>query len=241
MTKRGDAIPNDVARLKGVRFVSASETTEGRAFDEAAIKDLTGGDRIAARFMRGEWFEFLPQFKIFLSTNHKPRVTGRDDAIWDRIRLVPFNVRIPDAEQRPMEELLAGFREEMPGILAWAVKGCLEWQRNGLGTPPQVAEATAAYRDEMDVLGDFIAECCRVEPMTTISGRELYEAYRTWAEEAGERPMSQCMFSLRMAERGRAEGFEKRHTRAGRIWMGLALADGVGAVTAFAKSLRRDG
>jgi len=235
MAKRGDSIPNDVARLKGIRFVSASETAEGRSLDEAAVKDLTGGDRVAARFMRGEWFEFTPQFKIFLSTNHKPRIAGRDDAIWDRIRLVPFNVRIPDAEQRPMEELLAAFREEMPGILAWAVRGCLEWRRGGLGSPSGVVEATAAYRDEMDVLGDFIAACCRVEPTASVTGRELYDAYRQWADQAGERPMSRCMFSLRMAERGQTEGFTKKRDRSGRGWAGIALACGVGAETAFAR------
>ena len=133
MAKRGDAIPNDVARLKGARFVSACETGEGKVLDEAAVKDMTGGDRIAARFMRAEWFEFTPHFKIFLSTNHKPRIIGRDDAIWDRIRLVPFEVRISDNERRPMDELLAEFRAELPGILAWAVKGCMEWQRERIG------------------------------------------------------------------------------------------------------------
>jgi putative DNA primase/helicase len=237
MAKHGDTIPNDIARLKGVRFVSASETGEGKTLDESTVKDLTGGERVSARFMRGEWFEFTPKFKIFLSTNHKPKVNGRDDAIWDRIRLVPFNVRITPSEQRPMSELLAEFREELPGILAWAVQGCLDWQAHGLGAPACVVEATAAYRNEMDVLGDFIEECCRVEPDAAVLGRELYDAYKMWAGETGERVMSQRMFSLRMGERGRIDGFQKHHGRDGRFWSGIVLSNGVGAVTTLMRNI----
>lgn len=232
MTKRGDAIPNDVARLKGARFVSASETAEGRTLDEAAVKDMTGGDRVAARFMRAEWFEYAPQFKLFLSTNHKPRISGRDDAIWDRIRLIPFNVRIPEHERRPMDELLADFRAELPGILEWAVKGCLEWQREGLGAPVEVIEATTAYKDEMDTLGDFIEECCRLEPDVTATSADLYSTYRAWAQMTGERVLSQRVFSLRMAERGTVDRFEKRHTMRGKVWTGIGLACDIDAIVA---------
>jgi putative DNA primase/helicase len=230
MAKRGEVIPNDVARLKGVRFVSASETGEGKTFDEAVVKELTGGDRVSARFMRGEWFEFTPQFKIFLSTNHKPRILGRDEAIWDRIRLVPFNVRIPDHERKPMDELLAGFRAELSGILAWAVRGCLEWQRDGLGAPLEVMQATTDYKDEMDILGDFIEECCRMEPASNATSGELYEAYRAWALTTGERVMPLRAFSLRMSERGAVEGFEKRHARQGKVWSGIGLTCDISAL-----------
>jgi P4 family phage/plasmid primase-like protien len=223
MAKRGDAIPNDVARLKGARFVSASETGDNKVMDEAAVKDITGGDRIVARFMRAEWFEFTPHFKIFLSTNHKPRILGRDDAIWDRIRLVPFDVRIPDSERRPMDELLAEFRAELPGILAWAVQGCLEWQENGLGTPLEVVQATAVYEQEMDTLGDFIEESCVRIAKSVVTSNEFYQAYRAWAQSAGEYVLSQKVFSLRMAERGAREGFGKRHTMHGQMWTGIGL------------------
>src|SRR5690606_15535961 len=108
----------------------------------ALVKDITGGDKLVARFMRGEWFEFAPTFKIFLSTNYKPRIVGNDDAIWDRLRLVPFLIRIPEEERRPMDVMLDEFEEELPGILQWAVEGCLGWQRDGLGEPPEVRMAT---------------------------------------------------------------------------------------------------
>jgi P4 family phage/plasmid primase-like protien len=223
MVKHGDSIPNDIARLKGARFVSASETGESKVLDEAAIKDMTGGDRIAARFMRAEWFEYTPHFKIFLSTNHKPRIIGRDEAIWDRIRLVPFEVRIPDSERRPMDELLADFRAELPGVLAWAVKGCLEWQQKGLGTPLEVIQATADYEQEMDTLGAFIEERCVRMPKAMVTSSNLYQAYRAWAQAVGEFVLSQKTFSLRMAERGAREGFGKRHTTNGQMWTGLGL------------------
>jgi len=223
MAKRGETIPNDLARLRGVRLVTASESGEGQRLDEALVKDLTGGDRVAARFMRGEWFEFAPHFKIFLATNHKPRVGGTDDAIWDRLRLVPFAVRIPDEERRPLEDLLADFAAEMPGILAWAVRGCLEWQRDGLGTPPGVREATAGYREEMDVLGMFLAECCRFDPAARVSSHDLYEEYKRWAAEAGERVWSHKQFAQGLEQRGVRDGFRKQHTRAGRVWVGVGL------------------
>jgi len=183
---------------------------------EALVKNLTGGDRVAARFVRGEWFEFAPHFKIFLATNHKPRVGGTDDAIWDRLRLVPFAVRIPDEERRPLEDLLADFAAEMPGILAWALRGCLEWQRDGLGTPHGVREATARYREEMDVLGMFLAECCRLDPAERVSSHDLYEEYKRWAVEVGERVWSHKQFTQGLEQRGVRDGFRKQHARAGR-------------------------
>jgi len=120
----GDGIPNDVAALKGARFVSASETDEGKRLAEAKIKALTGGDELPARFMRGEFFTFRPQFKLWLATNHKPEVRGTDHGIWDRIRMIPFAVRIADGEvDRKLSQKL---RQELPGVLAWAVRGCLD-------------------------------------------------------------------------------------------------------------------
>ncbi|MEX1096750.1 MAG: phage/plasmid primase, P4 family [Planctomycetales bacterium] len=224
LAKRGDTIPNDVARLRGVRLVTASETGDGQRLDEALVKDLTGGDRIVARFMRGEWFEFSPNFKIFLSTNHKPRVAGNDDAIWDRLRLVPFLTRIPEEERQPMDRMLAGFEAELPGILNWAVQGCLDWQRRGLGEPPEVRMATADYRDEMDVLGEFLSECCLLRREARVSSHELYDEYKRWAIDVGERVLSQKRFSLGMEHRGKQLGFRKQHTRDGKSWIGVGLA-----------------
>jgi P4 family phage/plasmid primase-like protien len=224
MAKRGDTIPNDVARLRGIRLVTASETGDGNRLDEALVKDITGGDRVVARFMRGEWFEFTPHFKIFLSTNYRPRIVGTDDAIWDRLRLVPFLIRIPEEERRPMDQMLAEFQAELPGILNWGLAGCLHWQRHGLGEPPEVRMATADYRDDMDTLGDFLAECCVLNREARVPSRDLYDAYKAWATDAGERPLSHKRFSLWMEHRGSEAGFRKQHTREGKVWQGLALA-----------------
>ncbi len=132
LTKHNDGIPNDVARVMGPRYVYANESEAGRSFAESKIKDITGGEKITARFMRGEWFEFHPEFKIWLGTNHKPVVRGQDNAIWDRIRLIPFTVRISENEQVPKSELFEKFKMEMPGILAWLVQGCLAWRDEGV-------------------------------------------------------------------------------------------------------------
>jgi putative DNA primase/helicase len=224
LAKRGDSIPNDLARLRGARLVTASETGDGNRLDEALVKDITGGDRIVARFMRAEWFEFTPQFKLYLATNHKPRISGSDDAIWDRLRLVPFVVRIPEEERRPMEQMLAEFESELPGILAWAVRGCLDWQHHGLGEPPEVKIATADYRDEMDTLGEFLADCCLLRPDARVNSHDLYEEYKRWAAGAGERAWSHKRFTQELERRGGQQGFRKQHTREGRVWHGIGLA-----------------
>lgn len=224
LAKRGDTIPNDVARLRGVRLVTASETGDGNRLDEALVKDITGGDRIVARFMRGEWFEFTPHFKIYLSTNYRPRITGTDDAIWDRLRLVPFVIRIPEDERRPMETMLAGFADELPGMFNWALRGCSDWQREGMGEPPEVRIATADYRDDMDVLGEFLSDCCVLRREACVSSRDLYDEYKRWATDAGERPLTHRRFSLWMEHRGAQANFRKQHTREGKVWQGLGLA-----------------
>lgn len=159
LTRKNDGgIPNDIARLRGARLVCATEGEQGRALAESAIKQLTGGDRVAARFLHREYFEFRPTFKILLGTNHKPRIKGTDLAIWRRVKLIPFTETIPeDRQDRKLPEKL---RAEAPGILAWAVRGCLDWQREGLGIPDEVRTATQAYRQEEDIVGQFIAECC---------------------------------------------------------------------------------
>ena len=220
LIQRQDSIPNDIAALKGARMVTAQETEAGRRLAESLVKQLTGGDPIAARFLHQEWFEFPPVFKLWLATNHKPRITGTDHAIWRRIRLVPFTVKIPDAEQDPAlpEKLTA----ELPGILAWAVRGCLAWQRDGLGMPDEVRDATAAYRDEMDVLGEFIAEYCVISPSLSVPAKALYAAYLDWCGPSGERPISKRAFGGNLAERG----FDKRRgTGGGVVWFGIALRD----------------
>lgn len=200
LAKKNESIRNDIARLKGARFVTASEINQGRALDEALIKQMTGGDKLTARFLHGEFFEFLPEFKLFLATNHKPRIQGTDHGIWRRIRLIPFGVTIPQEERDPeLEEKLKG---ELPGILRWAVEGCLLWQKDGLAAPEEVAHATDEYRGEMDGLQDFINSCLVVNDGAKISASELYRVYQAWCEENGEYERSQRILSVQLKDKG---------------------------------------
>jgi len=219
MAKRAGGVPNDVARLKGARFVAASETEEGRRLAESLVKDLTGQDTISARFMRAEWFDFRPTHKLWLSTNHKPEIRGTDNAIWRRIRLVPWSVAIPPAERdRKLAEKL---RAELPGVLAWAVRGCLAWQREGLQAPAEVRKAPAGYRSEMDVLGDFLADRCFRGERLEVGKDDLYKAYQMWSEDAGERTETKRKFGMLLKERGIEDGRNSERTK--RIWKGIGL------------------
>lgn len=174
---------------------------------------------LTARFLRAEWFEFRPEFKIWLAVNRKPIVRGTDNATWRRIRLIPFTVTIPDDKQdKKLKEELLG---ELPGILHWAVEGCIEWFRNGLGTPEEVRQATESYRAEMDVLASFLSDCCVVNPLAKVAARELYSRYLEWCESSGERLLSQRIFGTRLAERG----FERKRAGANGayVWYGIGL------------------
>ena len=219
LVKRSGGVPNDVARLKGARFVTASETEEGRRLAESLVKDLTGQDTISARFMWAEWFDFKPTHALHLSTNHKPEIRGTDAAIWRRIRLIPWAVTIPPAEQdRKLAEKL---RDELAGVLVWIVRGCLEWQSEGLRAPEEVRKATIAYRAEMDVLAAFIADCCLRGADEEEFAGELWGAWKRWCEETGEQAGSQKRFGGRLAERG---FLNHRDSKTGRkVWSGLSL------------------
>jgi putative DNA primase/helicase len=220
LAKRGGAVPNDVARLKGARFVTASETEDGRRLAESVVKDLTGQDTITARFMRAEFFDFAPTHKLHLSTNHKPEIRGTDTAIWRRIRLVPWTVTIPPAEQD--KHLLEKLRAELPGILAWIVRGCVEWRRHGLQAPEEVREATRAYRAEMDVLAAFLEDCCILRPGASALATPLYITYKEWCEANGEHIEKQRRFGMRLTERG------LRREKVGGVykWHGIGLRVG---------------
>ncbi|MDP9476520.1 MAG: phage/plasmid primase, P4 family [Actinomycetota bacterium] len=200
MAKRSGGVPNDVARLKGARFVTASETEEGRRLAESLVKDLTGQDTISARFMKAEWFDFRPTHKLWLSTNHKPEIRGTDNAIWRRIRLVPWAVTVPPEERD--RELPQRLREELPGVLAWVVRGCCEWRHEGLRTPDEVRRATGEYRAEMDVLASFLEDCCVVGPTAWAKFADLYAAYQRWCSESGVSPESKPRLGNRLKERG---------------------------------------
>jgi putative DNA primase/helicase len=212
--------PTELADLFGMRFVASIEVEDGSRLAESLVKQLTGGDRVKARRMRQDFWEFEPTHKVLMACNHKPQVRGTDNAIWRRLWLVPFTETIPPAEQdRNLPEKL---RAELPGILAWAVEGCLEWRREGLQAPQEIRQATGAYRAEMDVLGAFLRECCELGAEHNEAAKDLYAAYRRWCEEGGERPETQRKFGSRLTERG---GFERYRggSDGGHRWRGVSL------------------
>lgn len=197
---RDNAHPTGVADLQGARLVVSSEIEDGRRLAEATVKQLTGSDRVKARYMRQDFFEFDPTHKLLIATNHKPAVRGTDHAIWRRIRLVPFDVVVDRHDQDPyLQERL---RAEAEGILAWAVEGCRIWQDEGLPVPAAIVAATEEYRAEEDRVGAFIAERCELGATYSESASALYKAYSTWAEAGGEGVLSQKRFGGQIKERG---------------------------------------
>jgi putative DNA primase/helicase len=197
--------------------VSAQEVEEGKRLAESLVKSLTGGDTVTARFLYQKEFSFKPEFKLIVAANHKPVIRGTDYAMWRRIRLVPFTVTIPEAEQD--KQLGRKLQAELSGILTWAVRGCLDWQRDGLGMPAAVKAATDSYRAESDILAAFIAECTTQTPNAETQAGQLYEAYKTWAESNGEHAMTGQKFGRRMTERG----FDKYRRGSLTYYMGVGL------------------
>ena len=195
-------IPNDIARLQGRRFVVASELDQEMVFDEARLKDLTGGDVLVARYMRQEFFEFEPTHKLWMYGNHKPTVKGSDEGIWRRIRVIPFTAHIAPEERIPMGKLVAALKAEGAGILNWALSGLLEYKNNGLGVPKVVQEATEAYKADSDAVGRFIEDCCLSGPSFTSFAKDLYVRFLKWAQENGEFVISQKKFHARLRELG---------------------------------------
>lgn len=200
LAKSVQAHPTERASLYRKRLVSTIESGQAKKLDEQLVKQLTGGDAIRARRMREDEWEFEPTHKLWLAANHKPIIRGNDTGIWARIKLIPFEVRIPD-------ELMDGdiddkLARERDGILAWAVEGCLSWQREGLHDPPAVQAATRAYRAEMDILADFLDDCCAMEPHATVTAKALYDAYALWCVDSGEQAMHQRLFGTCLGERG---------------------------------------
>ena len=218
MLRRHGGIPNDVARLRGVRAALMNETSQGARFDEAKLKDLTGGDTLTARFLHQEFFDFHPTHRLLIRGNHKPTINGTDEGIWRRLRLVPFTVSIPPEEQD--RDLLTKLEAELPGILNWALAGCREWQAEGLKPPPIIAEAVRQYREESDTLGRFVGECCEVRKLGQVKSSTLFKRYQEFCEQAGERWIPSKDFPAEMQRRG----FEWKRTKAGSMFHGIELA-----------------
>ncbi len=202
-----DRHTTDLAMLRGARLVSAQETEEGRRWAESRIKALTGGDPITARFMRQDNFTFQPQFKLIIAGNHRPGLRNVDEAIRARFNLVPFTVTIPETERDP--DLPAKLEAEWPGILAWAIEGCLEWQSAGLAPPSAVREATAQYMEIEDALGRFLEERCDVGPTDQLTGEDnvapvadLFASWQEWCRTTGEYAGTRKRFSQNLEARG---------------------------------------
>lgn len=191
---------SDLARLAGARLVTAVETEPGERLSQSRIKSVTGGDRITARQLYCSEFEFSPQFKVWLGVNHKPAIRSGEHAIWRRIKLIPFTVTIADAEQD--RDLLAKLVAEISGILTWAVRGCAEWQKPGLKTPPKVLEAIQEYREESDALADWLQERCELDRDAETPSRELFDDYCGFSRQSNERAMARNSFGTALTERG---------------------------------------
>lgn len=209
--KDGSGGPNsDIARLKSIRFVTTEEPSEGVRLNEALVKQLTGGGKVTCRFLFGDEFEYEPEFKIWIATNHKPVIRGTDVGIWRRIRLIPFEVNIP--KDKVDKNLKYKLREEMPQILRWAVEGCMMYAREGLDMPDCVRKATDEYKSEMDLLQAFTDSCIEID-YTVVQGipaNELYAAYVRWAEKNNEYVMTSRKF---FAEIGKKLPEKKREAR----------------------------
>jgi putative DNA primase/helicase len=215
--------PTELAGLRGARLVTAVETEEGRRWAESRIKALTGGDEIAARFMRQDFFEFKPQFKLVIAGNHKPSLRSVNEAIRRRFNLVPFTVTIP-VEERDLN-LRDKLKAEWPGILRWLVDGCLAWQREGLSAPAAVLDATSAYLEAEDALSMWIEEHCIRDAIAWTSSKKLFASWKSFAEQAGEFVGSAKTFAQKLEERG----FQMKRTAKVRGFRGIDVIETGGA------------
>lgn len=204
----GGGANSDIARLKSARFITCEEPTEGMRLNEGLLKQLTGGSRVTARHLYGDEFEFTPEFKIWVATNHKPTIRGTDFGIWRRIKLIPFEVNIP--ADKVDKNLKYKLREEFPQIFAWAVEGCMKWQKDGLKEPERVLDATKEYKHEMDLVAGFIEQCVMInyDAPDHVMASDLFNVYRQWAKQNNEYEMSSKKFftevQKKLPEKGRS-------------------------------------
>lgn len=213
-SSQSNAINSDIARLKGARLVTSVEPNEGVRLNEGLLKQLTGDDTVTARKLYSEEFEFKPEFKLWMATNHKPIIRGTDTGIWRRIHMIPFNVQIP--EDKVDKNLTHKLKAEMTAIFKWCIDGCLMWQREGLQMPAAVLKSVREYRREMDVISAFIEDKCTLEG--TVQASMLYAAYASWADSNNEYCMSNTKFSTELAKR-----FEKIKGRNYNYFTGISI------------------
>ncbi|MEM4721546.1 MAG: phage/plasmid primase, P4 family [Candidatus Methanomethylicaceae archaeon] len=200
LKRRGDTHPTALADLHGVRFAILIETDEDQFLAEARVKALTGRDAIKARYLHKNYFEFEPQAKIWVASNHRPVVRDTSYAMWRRLDLIPFRAFFPpEAQDKSLPENLWAERE---GILAWLVQGCALWQREGLREPQAVREETEAYKSEMDSLQDWLEQCCVADPSVRTPFKELYDSYTVWCADNDQDPLGKRAFGNRLTEKG---------------------------------------
>lgn len=209
--------PTELAGLQGARLVTAVETEEGRRWAESRIKTLTGGDKISARFMRQDFFEYQPEFKLLITGNHKPGLRSVDEAMRRRFHLIPFPLALAKVDRDP--HLKEKLKAEWPGILAWMIEGCLRWQELGLRPPTAVTAATLAYFEAEDLFGSWLEECCEATSGGWEFAGALFASWKAFAERAGESPGSGKRLSQMLEKRG----FEPRRTSHARGFQGLRL------------------
>lgn len=214
-------VRQDLAVLQGVRFCTTSEIQDSEQLDEDLVKRLTGGDPVTARFLYSKReTEFVPELKLWMAVNHRPQIRGQDDGIWRRVVLIPWDWQVPPSEVDP--HFLSKLSEEREGILAWLVRGCQEYRREGsLALPEAIAKATSDYRDDSDSLRAFIEDCIVPSADRSAPVGDVYRVYAQWAKEIGQRPVSVRTLSVRLKERG----WKQDRTKATRYWQGQWLSD----------------
>lgn len=210
LKKWGNDASSDIARLKGARFVTCEEPTEGVRLNEGLLKQLTGGSKVTCRFLYGDEFEYTPEFKIWVATNHKPVIRGTDVGIWRRIKLIPFEVNIP--KKKVDKELKSKLRAEFPQILRWIVNGSIKWHESGVTEPQCVADAVKDYKQEMDLLANFIEECVEIDYdcKDKVPAPDLFRAYIRWAKDNNEYEMSSKKFFMEMTKKLPEKGRDSR-------------------------------
>lgn len=222
MVKKNDGGANsDIARLKSSRFVTSVEPNEGVRLNEGLVKQLTGGDKVTCRFLYGKEFEYVPEFKIWIGTNHKPTIRGTDVGIWRRIKLIPFEVNIP--KDKVDKTLKYKLRKELPQIFNWAVQGCIKWQQEGLELPKCVQDATKEYKAEMDILTNFMEQCVEIDykSIEPIMAPQLFNLYTVWAQKNNEYQMTSRKFYLEIVKKVP----EKTRIDKGVCYKGIKLND----------------
>ena len=217
MTKRSQSGPtSDIARLENARLVISSEANEGDRLDESLLKQMTGGDKMVARFMYGADFEFVPKFKLWMATNHLPFIRGTDDGIWRRLIGVPFTHQVPLEEVD--KNLEAKLDREQPGILSWIVDGAIAWQSEGLTPTASMREMIKTYRKEMDIIERFVADCCEVEEGATVKASAIYQAYKKWALENSEHVYTNTKFGKELSKK-----FDKKKVKGTNFYKKIRL------------------